>query len=385
MNITKDIQYVGVYDKDIDLFEGQYPVKDGVTYNSYIIADQKIAVMDGVDGRFADVWLNGVVQKLHGKEPDYIVVHHMEPDHSASVEAFLSMFPNSKMVATAQAIKVAQEYFLKDLSQRSVTVKEGDKLELGRHTLHFMTAPMVHWPEVMVSYDDYDNALFSADAFGKFGPFDGDSVWTNEARRYYFGIVGKFGIPVQSLLKKVSRFPVAMILPLHGPVLKETVDYCVDLYKKWSTYTPERDGVTICYASVYGGTKGVVEELVRQLDRKGQRNISVFDLARCDQSEALAEAFRYPKLVLASPTINANVFPAVKNFITALTDHNYQNRFIAFIETGMWSPCSGKCMADLLRGCKGVSFDSVRLKVVGRADDEEFKGIMDLATEIASK
>lgn len=385
MNITKDIQYVGIYDRQIDLFEGQYPVKNGVTYNSYIINDAKTAVMDGVDGRFSDEWLNGVVQHLHGKKPDYIVVHHMEPDHGASIEAFLQAFPEAKMVATAQAIKVAENYFIRDLSERAIAVKEGDKLELGRHTLHFMTAPMVHWPEVMVSYDDYDNALFSADAFGKFGPFEGDEIWTAEARRYYFGIVGKFGIPVQSLLKKVSKYPVAMICPLHGPVIKETMDYCVDLYKKWSTYTPERDGVTIAYASIYGGTKGVVEELVRQLDRKGQRNIVVHDLARCDHSEALADAFRYPKLVLASPTINANVFPAVKNFITALTDHNYQNRFISFIETGMWSPCSGKCMADLLRGCKGVTFDSVRVKIVGRADDEEFTQLMALATEIASK
>ena len=385
MVITKDLEYVGVEDTKIDLFEGQYPVPHGITYNSYIIKDKEITVMDGVDARFADVWLNGIIQMMHGKSPSYIVVQHMEPDHSASVEMFMHNYPEAKLVATTQALRMAENLFHEKFAGRTVAVKDGDKLVIGRHTLHFISAPMVHWPEVIMTYDDYDNTLFSADAFGKFGPFMGDEVWTNEARRYYYGIVGKFGIPVQALLKKITRYPVAMICPLHGPIIKETVDYCVDLYKKWSTYTPERDGVTIVYASVYGNMKEAAEELARQLERKGQRNIVIYDIARTDMTMVLAEAFRFSKLVLCSPTINAGVFPAMKTFITALTDHNFQNRFVAFMECGMWSPSSGKCMADLLRGCKGVKYDDTRIRFLGRPDEATYEKIAELAAEISGK
>ncbi len=383
MIITEDILYAGVFDEEIDLFEGQYPVENGVTYNSYIIMDSKVAVMDGVDGRFSGVWLAGIEEKLQGRQPDYIVVHHMEPDHGASVWAFLKKYPGAKMVASAQAVKVAQNYFLQDLSERCVAVKEGDVLELGKHTLHFVAAPMVHWPEVMVSYDSCSKALFSADAFGTFGPFEWDDDWACEARRYYFGIVGKFGAQAQNLLKKAAGLDISMILPLHGPVIKEKLAYCVDLYQKWASYTPECDGVAVCYASVYGGTKAAAEELVKQLESSGQHQIELFDLARCDQSEALEAAFRYPKLVLASPTINSNVFPAVKSFITALADHNYQKRLVALVETGMWAPCSAKIMGDLLAGCKEITFANTRVKITGHVKDDDIAAIKALTSELA--
>ena len=385
MQITNDIIYVGVNDHKIDLFEGQYVVPNGMAYNSYVIKDEKIAIMDTVDKNFTHEWLDNLEKALDGRKPDYLVVQHMEPDHSANIANFVKAYPDAKIVASDKAFVMMKNFFGTAFEDRQIVVGEGSTLELGKHVLNFVGAPMVHWPEVLMTYDSTDKVLFSADGFGKFGALDVEEDWACEARRYYIGIVGKYGAQVQAVLKKAANLDIQIICPLHGPVLKETVEYCVDMYKKWSTYAPERDGVTICYASVYGGTKAVVEELVRQLDRKGQRNIVVHDLARCDHSEALADAFRYPKLVLASPTINANIFPAVKTFITALTDHNYQNRFVSFIETGMWSPCSGKCMADLLRGCKGVTYDSVRVKVVGRYDDAEFEQILALASEIASK
>jgi len=385
MNITKDIIYAGVYDKDIDLFEGQYPVKDGITYNSYIIADEKTAVMDGVDGHFTDEWLSGLAEKLGGRSPDYIVVHHMEPDHSASLGAFLKAYPQAKMVASAQAVKLAQNYFKTDLSQRSIAVKDGDVLELGKHVLRFVSAPMVHWPEVMVSYDECDKTLFTADAFGTFGPFEGYEDWSAEASRYYFGIVGKFGVQVQALLKKLSALQVSMILPLHGPVLKEQAAECVKLYSQWSSYAPEEDGAVICYASVYGNTRAAAKELAEKLVQKGQGNVCVFDLARCDQSEAMAAAFRYSKLVLASPTINGNVFPAVKNFITALADHSFQKRFAAFIEAGMWAPASGKLMGDMLAACKDMEFAASKVKITASIDEAGHAAIDALADEIAAR
>ena len=383
MNLTADILYAGVYDRELDLFEGQYPVENGATYNSYIIMDSKVAVMDGVDGRFSDAWLKGIEEKLQGRQPDYIVVHHMEPDHGASVFAFLEKYPKAMMVASAQAVKVAQSYFLADLSQRAVTVKEGDVLDLGRHKLRFIAAPMVHWPEVMVSFDDADGVLFSADAFGTFGSFEGSGDWAGEAARYYFGIVGKFGIQAQNLLKKAAGLNIKMILPLHGPVLKDNAAQCVDLYSKWTSYTPEDEGVTLCYASVYGGTKAVAETLAAELEKNGQHIVEVFDLARCDQSAALAAAFRHSRLVLASPTINGNVFPAVKNFIAALADHNYQKRFIALIETGMWAPCSAKCMTELLGGCKDITFSSTKVKVTGHASEADLACVKALALELS--
>ena len=382
--ITKDILYAGVEDRDIDLFEGQYPVPDGITYNSYIIFDEKTAVMDAVDKGCEREWLEGVVEKLGGKTPEYIVVHHMEPDHSAGLALFLSRFPEAKIVTSAQGLKMAQNLFKTDYSSRAVIVKEGDTLCLGTHTLRFFGAPMVHWPEVIVSYEESNKVLFSADGFGKFGPFEWDD-WACEAARYYFGIVGKFGAQVQALLKKLSGLEISAICPLHGPVITaENIPGCVGLYDKWSSYEPERNGVVIAYASVYGATKAAVEELAKLLDGRGLDKIEVFDLARDDVSEAVEGAFRSSKLVLASPTINGDVFPAVKSFIQALADHNYQKRFAAFIECGMWAPASAKKMAELLGGCKDIKFAENPVKIFGRPDESTRMQLEKLAEEIAA-
>ena len=385
LNIAKDILYAGVGDRDIDLFEGQYPVPDGITYNSYIICDEQTAVMDGVDAGFAQKWLDGISELLGGKDPAYIVVHHMEPDHSASLELFLERYPQAKIVTSAQAVKMAQNLFKKDLSGRAVVVKEGDSLCLGAHTLRFFGAPMVHWPEVLVSYEESNNVLFSADAFGKFGTFEDREDWACEAARYYFGIVGKFGAQVQALLKKLSALPVKIICPLHGPVLKEETADCVALYNTWSSYAAERNGVVIAYASVYGSTKFLAEELAGLLEGRGLDKIELFDLARDDVSEALEGAFRSSKLVLASPTINGDVFPAVKAFIDALAAHNYQNRFVALIESGMWAPASAKRMTELLGACRDITFAENSVKMLGRPDDSVRAQLKKLADELVLK
>lgn len=384
LNIAKDILYAGVEDRDIDLFEGQYPVPDGITYNSYIIRDEQTAVMDGVDGRFAQKWLDGITELLGGKAPAYMVVHHMEPDHSASLELFMERYPEAKIVTSAQGVKMAQNLFKKDISARAVIVKEGDTLCLGTHTLRFFGAPMVHWPEVIVSYEERNKILFSADAFGKFGTFDDHEDWACEAARYYFGIVGKFGAQVQALLKKVAALPVETICPLHGPVLKEETADCVALYNTWSSYAAERNGVVIAYSSVYGATKAVAEELAGLLEGKGLDKIEVFDLARDDTTEALEGAFRSSKLVLASPTINGDVFPDMRTYIEALAAHNYQNRFVALIESGMWAPASAKRMAELLGACKDITFAETQVKMLGRPDDAVRAQLEKLAEELVS-
>jgi flavorubredoxin len=385
LNIAKDILYAGVKDRDIDLFEGQYPVPDGITYNSYIICDEQTAVMDGVDGRFAQKWLDGITEQLGGNAPAYMVVHHMEPDHSASLGLFMEKFPEAKIVTSAQGVRMAQNLFKKDISARAVIVKEGDTLCLGTHTLRFFGAPMVHWPEVMVSYEERNKILFSADAFGKFGSFEDHEDWACEAARYYFGIVGKFGAQVQALLKKVSALPVEIICPLHGPVLKEGLADCVALYNTWSSYVPERNGVVIAYASVYGATKALAEELAGLLEGKGLDKIEVFDLARDDTTEALEGAFRSSKLVLASPTINGDVFPDMRTYIEALAAHNYQNRFVALIESGMWAPASAKRMAELLGACKDITFAETQVKMLGRPDDAIRAQLENLAEELVSR
>ncbi|MCR5010422.1 MAG: FprA family A-type flavoprotein [Clostridia bacterium] len=385
LNIAKDILYAGVEDRDIDLFEGQYPVPDGITYNSYIICDEQTAVMDGVDGRFAQKWLDGITELLGEKTPAYMVVHHMEPDHSASLGLFMEKYPEAKIVTSAQGVKMAQNLFKKDISARAVIVKEGDTLCLGIHTLRFFGAPMVHWPEVLVSYEERNKILFSADAFGKFGTFEDHEDWACEAARYYFGIVGKFGAQVQALLKKVSALPVDIICPLHGPVLKEEIADCVALYNTWSSYVPERNGVVIAYSSVYGATKALAEELAGMLEGKGLDKIEVFDLARDDTTEALEGAFRSSKLVLASPTINGDVFPDMRTYIEALAAHNYQNRFVALIESGMWAPASAKRMAELLGTCKDITFAQTQVKMLGRPDDAVRAQLEKLAEELLSR
>ena len=386
LNIAKDILYAGVEDRDIDLFEGQYPVPDGITYNSYIICDRQTAVMDAVDGRFGQAWLDGVIKLLGDKDPDYIVAHHMEPDHSAGLELFLRRYPEAKLVTGAQGLKMAQNLFKQDLSGRAVVVKEGDTLCLGTHTLRFFGAPMVHWPEVLVSYEESERILFSADAFGKFGPFDWDDDWACEAARYYFGIVGKFGVQVQALLKKLAGLEISAVCPLHGPVITgEHIAECVSLYDKWSSYEPERNGVVIAYASVYGATKALAEELAGLLEGKGLDKIEVFDLARDDTTEALEGAFRSSRLVLASPTINGDVFPAVKAYIDALAAHNYQKRFVALIESGMWAPASAKRMAELLGGCKDLEFAQTQVKMLGRPDGAVRAQLEKLADELVSR
>ncbi|MBQ9827023.1 MAG: FprA family A-type flavoprotein [Firmicutes bacterium] len=386
LNIAKDILYAGVEDRDTDLFEGQYPVPDGIAYNSYIIRDQQTAVMDGVDGRFGQEWLDRVTELLDGRAPEYIVAHHMEPDHSASLELFLERFPEAKIVTSAQGVRMAQNLFKKDLSGRAVIVKEGDTLCLGTHTLRFIGAPMVHWPEVMVSYEESEKILFSADAFGRFGPFEWYDDWACEAARYYFGIVGKFGVQVQALLKKFAGTEVSAICPLHGSVITgEHIAECVGLYDKWSSYEPERNGVVIAYASVYGATKALAEELAELLQSKGQPKIEVFDLARDDVSEAVEGAFRSSKLVLASPTINGDVFPAVRDYIEDLAAHNYQKRFVALIESGMWGPASARRMAELLGGCKDLTFAETPVKMLGRPDDAVRAQLEKLAEEIAAR
>ena len=385
LSISKDILYAGVEDRDIDLFEGQYPVPDGITYNSYIIRDARTAVMDAVDGRFAEKWLAGVEAELGGKAPDYIVVHHMEPDHSASLGLFMERYPEAKIVTSAQGVKMAQNLFKKDISGRAVIVKEGDTLCLGTHTLRFYAAPMVHWPEVLVSCEESEKILFSADAFGKFGSFDWDDDWACEAARYYFGIVGKFGPQVQALLRKLSGLELTAVCPLHGPVIRqENIAGCVSLYGKWSSYEPERNGVVIAYASVYGATKELAEELAELLEGRGLDKTEVFDLARDDVSEAVEGAFRSSKLVLASPTINGDVFPAVKSFIQSLADHNYQKRTVAFIESGMWAPASAKRMAELLGSCRDITFAQNSVKMLGRPDETVRAQLEKLAEELAS-
>ena len=355
MQITNDIRYVGVNDHDLDLFEGLYPVPNGVAYNSYVIMDEKIAVMDAVDAHFGGVWLENVRNALDGRTPDFLIVHHMEPDHSASIALFMDAFPEAIIVSSAKAFPMMKAFFGEDYPRRRMIVKEGDVLCLGRHTLSFLAAPMVHWPEVIMTYDQADKVLFSADGFGKFGALDVEEDWACEARRYYFGIVGKYGAQVQAMLKKAAALEIQAICPLHGPVLQgEQLWESLRLYDIWSSYRAESEGVVIAHASVYGNTRAAAEQLADML-RAQDVKVVVQDLTRCDIAEAVEDAFRYDRLVLAAATYNADVFPPMRQFITWLTDRGYRNRTVGLIENGSWAPMAGKVMRGLLEGCKDVT------------------------------
>ncbi len=385
MNITKDIKYVGVNDREIDLFEGQYKVENGMAYNSYIIEDEKIAVFDTVDARFGKEWLANLAAALEGRAPDYLVVSHMEPDHSANISGFARVYPDAKIVASAKAFVMMQQFFGTDFADRRVVVGEGDSLSLGAHTLTFYTAPMVHWPEVIVTYDSKDKVLFSADGFGKFGALDCDEDWACEARRYYFGIVGKYGAQVQNLLKKAAALDIEIICPLHGPVLTENLGYYIGLYDTWSSYKTETEGVVIAYTSVYGNTEKAALALADKLKEYGCEKVCTNDLARCDMAEAVEDAFRYDKIVLATTTYNADIFPFMREFITHLTERNFQNKTVAFIENGSWAPMAAKVMRGMLDGCKNLTFAENTVTVKSAADENALAQLDALARELADK
>ncbi len=371
MDVTNDIKYIGVDDHDIDLFEGQYIVPNGMAYNSYAVVDDKIAVFDTVDARFGDKWLANLDGALGGRKPDYLVVQHMEPDHSANIKVFADKFPEAKIVASKPAFQMMKQFFGTDFAERQVVVGEGSKLELGKHTLNFVTAPMVHWPEVIMTYDSTDKVLFSADAFGKFGARDTDEDWACEARRYYFGIVGKYGVQVQAVLKKAAALDIQKILPLHGPLLTENLGYYLNLYNTWSSYGVESEGVVIAYTSVYGHTKAAAELLAAKLEEKGCPKVAVTDLARDDMAEAVEDAFRYGKLVLATTTYNMDIFPFMREFIEHLTERNYQNRTIAIIENGTWSPNAAKVIKGMFENSKNIEIvDTITIKSALTAENE---------------
>ena len=381
MFISDTVFYAGVNDRKVDLFEGQYPVPNGISYNSYIIKGEKVAVMDSVDKNFGEEWLENIEKVLGDKAPDYLVVLHMEPDHSANIKAFLEKYPDAVVVSSAKAFAMMENYFGKEIAKNRLEVKDGEKLDLGERSLTFVAAPMVHWPEVMVAYDDKDKILFSADAFGKFGDLDSDEPWDDEARRYYIGIVGKYGAQAQSLLKKAAALDIAKICPLHGEVLDKDLAHYVSLYNIWSSYAVEKEGVVIAYASVYGNTAGAAKLLKEKLEAKGVC-VALYDLARADRSLVLAEAFRYGKLVLASTTYNGDVFPFMRYFIGDLAEHNYQNRTVAFIENGTWAPMAKKKMADMLAGCKNLTFAENSVKIISAVNEQNINEIENLAEEL---
>ena len=380
--ITNSIRYVGVNDRELDLFEGQYIIPEGMAYNSYVILDEKIAVMDSVDARFGDVWLQNIQKVLGDKTPDYLIVQHMEPDHSASIEAFAKTFPKALIVSSAKAFAMMKNFYGTDYADRRVVVGEGDTLNLGSHVLSFIAAPMVHWPEVIMTYDQTDKVLFSADAFGKFGALDAAEDWACEARRYYIGIVGKYGVQVQNLLKKTAGLDIQIICPLHGPALKENIGYYVGLYDTWSSYRPEENGIVIAYTSVYGNTKRAVELLAEKLRANGAPKVVINDLARCDMAEAVEDAFRYSKLVLATTTYNGEIFPFMKEFIDHLTERNYSNRTVAFMENGSWAPRAAKVMRDMLANSKNLTYAETSVKILSALNDESLAQIDALAREI---
>lgn len=382
MNITNDIKYVGVNDHEIDLFEGQYVVENGMAYNSYVIIDEKIAVMDTVDARFDKQWLDNIQCALRGRQPDFLIIQHMEPDHSANIVKFMDAFPKATVVSSQKAFKMMGNFFGTEFEARRLIVGEGDTLSLGKHNLTFVTAPMVHWPEVIVTYDSTDKVLFSADGFGKFGALDVDEEWACEARRYYFGIVGKYGAQVQALLKKAANLDIQTICPLHGPVLNENLGYYLNLYNTWSSYQAEKDGIVIAYTSVYGHTKEAVEILASKLEEKGCEKVSVFDLARCDMAEAVEDAFKYSKLVLATTTYNADIFPYMREFINHLTERNYQNRTVAFIENGSWAPLATKVMKGMLENCKNLTYTEASVRITSALNAESSAQLDALATEL---
>lgn len=385
MEITKDIKYIGVNDRNIDLFEGQYVVENGMAYNSYVITDDKIAVMDTVDRHFGEQWLENLKAVLSGRKPDYLVVQHMEPDHSANIVNFLNTYPDAKIVASAKAFAMMGQFFGRDFSDCAMVVKEGDTLSLGSHILNFIAAPMVHWPEVIVTYDSTDKVLFSSDGFGKFGALDADEDWTCEARRYYFGIVGKYGAQVQALLKKASALDIKTIAPLHGPVLFENLGYYLDLYNTWSSYQPESEGVMIAYTSVYGNTKKAAELLKSELEALGCKKVTISDLAREDMAEAVEDAFRYDTLVLATTTYNADIFPFMKEFINHLTERNFQKRRVGLIENGSWAPTAAKTMKKMLEGCKELEFAETAVQIKSSLSEQSREQISALAGELLKK
>lgn len=382
MKIGNDIYYVGVNDREIDLFEGQYVVPDGMAYNSYVIADEKIAVTDTVDARFGEQWIANVKAVLNGRVPDYLIIHHMEPDHSSSIDLFCREFPSATIVGNAKTFVMLDGFFGNGVCAERLQVAEGQVLSLGKHSLRFVFAPMVHWPEVMVSYDEASGVLFSADAFGKFGASDVDAEWACEARRYYFGIVGKYGVQVQSLLKKLGGLDIRTICPLHGPVLSDNLGYYLGLYDVWSSYGVETDGVCICYTSVYGHTRVAAEQLAEQLTERGVK-VAINDLARCDWAEAVEDAFRYGKLVLATTTYNGDIFPFMKQFILHLTERGYRNRTVAFVENGSWAPMAKKVMTDMLAGCKELTLAQTSVTIRSALTAENSRQIAALAEELA--
>ena len=382
MNITNDIRYIGVNDHNIDLFEGQYIVPNGMAYNSYAIIDEKIAIMDSVDANFKDEWLSNLEAALEGKKPDYLVVQHMEPDHSANVLSFAEKYPEAIIVSSAKAFAMMKNFFGTDFAERRIVVCENDTLSLGKHNLTFVTAPMVHWPEVIVTYDSTDKVLFSADGFGKFGALDVEEDWACEARRYYIGIVGKYGAQVQALLKKAAGLDIEIICPLHGPVLKEDLGYYLNLYNIWSSYGVETEGVLISYTSVYGNTKKAVEYLAEKLKEKGCPKVVVNDLARCDMAEAVEDAFRYGKHVFATTTYNADIFPFMKEFINHLTERNFQNKTVAFIENGTWAPMAIKVMKGMLEKSKNLTLCENEVKILSALTDNNKTQLDALADEL---
>lgn len=382
MTISNDIKYAGVNDHEIDLFEGQYHVPNGMAYNSYVIIDEKIAVMDTVDKHFAEEWLGNLSKLFDGRKPDYLIVQHMEPDHSANIDRFLNEYPEAVVVSSAKAFAMMKNFFGKEYEDRRIVVGEGSTLSLGSHELTFVTAPMVHWPEVIVTYDAFDKVLFSADGFGKFGALDVEEDWDCEARRYYIGIVGKYGAQVQALLKKAAALDIQTICPLHGPVLKEDLGHYLGLYDIWSSYRVESEGVVIAYTSVYGNTKAAAELLARRLEEKGCKKVVLHDLARADMAEAVEDAFRYGKLVLATTTYNADIFPFMREFIQHLTERGYKNRTIGLMENGSWAPTAAKVMRGMLEGCKGITFTDTAVRIMSALNDENREQIEALAAEL---
>ncbi len=382
MNITNDIKYIGVNDHKIDLFEGQYIVPNGISYNSYVILDDKVAVMDTVDASFTHEWLDNLQNVLGERKPDYLVIQHMEPDHSANILNFTKAYPEATIVSSTKAFAMMQSFFGTDFAERRIVVGEGDKLELGKHVLTFVTAPMVHWPEVIVTYDSTDKVLFSADGFGKFGALDVEEEWACEARRYYIGIVGKYGAQVQALLKKASGLDIEIICPLHGPILTENLGYYLGLYNTWSSYQPEDDGIVIAYTSVYGNTKKAVNLLAEKLKANGCPKVVVNDLARCDMAEAVEDAFRYSKLVLATTTYNAEIFPFMREFINHLTERGFKNRTVAFVENGSWAPLAAKVMKEMMEKCKNITYTDTTVRIMSALNDESKEQVEALASEL---
>lgn len=385
MEISNTIKYIGVNDHDIDLFEGQYTVENGMAYNSYLILDEKNAVLDTVDEHFIEEWLGNLKMVLDTRQPDYLIIQHMEPDHSAGIIAFMEAYPNATIISSAPAFNMMKQFFGTDFSQRRIIIKDNDTLSLGEHSLTFLSAPMVHWPEVMVTYDNYDKVLFSADAFGKFGALDVEEEWACEARRYYIGIVGKYGMQVQALLKKASSVDIQVICPLHGPVLTDNLDYYLNLYQIWSSYEVETEGVFIAYTSIYGHTKKAAQLLAEKLSALGCPKVAIADLAREDMAECVEDAFRYGKLVLATTTYNAGIFPFMREFIQHLTERNYQNRTVAFIENGSWALTAAKTMKAMLENSKNLTFAENEVHIKSALNEESMAQLDALAVELCKK